>query len=58
MNMYTMRDELRRLSWPLIVGLGVVALIRPLMNITGVMSQLDWSTDCRRSFSAGCCPRF
>ncbi len=35
-----MRTELKEVSWPLIVGLGVAALVRPLMSITGVMSQL------------------
>lgn len=35
-----MMQELKRLPWPLIVALSVVALIRPVMSIVGLMDQL------------------
>lgn len=33
-------NQLRHLHWPLILGLGALALVRPLMNITGLMDSL------------------
>lgn len=30
-------STLSRLSWPLVLGLGALALVRPLMSITGLM---------------------
>jgi hypothetical protein len=30
-------DKLQQLHWPLILGMGALALLRPLMNITGWM---------------------
>lgn len=35
--------KLRQLHWPLIMGLGALALVRPLMNITGLMDSLGKS---------------
>lgn len=32
--------KLTQLHWPLIIGLGALALIRPLLNITGAMDRL------------------
>jgi hypothetical protein len=33
-------NKLKQLHWPLIIGLGALALIRPVMNITGLMEGL------------------
>lgn len=33
-------NKLEQLHWPLIIGMGALALIRPLMNITGMMEGL------------------
>jgi hypothetical protein len=33
-------NKLQQLHWPLIMGMGALALIRPLMNITGWMGGL------------------
>jgi len=33
-------NKLNQLHWPLIIGMGALALIRPLMNITGLMEGL------------------
>ena len=33
-------NSLKQLHWPLIVGMGALALIRPFMNITGLMESL------------------
>jgi hypothetical protein len=33
-------NKLDQLHWPLIIGMGALALIRPLMNITGLMEGL------------------
>lgn len=33
-------NKLTRLHWPLIIGLGALALIRPLLNIVGLMDLL------------------
>lgn len=33
-------NELKELRWPLILGLGAFALLRPLLNIFGVMDDL------------------
>jgi hypothetical protein len=33
-------NKLEQLHWPLIIGMGALALIRPLMNITGLMDGL------------------
>jgi hypothetical protein len=33
-------NKLNQLHWPLIIGLGALALIRPLLNITGLMDRL------------------
>ncbi len=30
-------NKLNQLHWPLIIGMGALALIRPLINITGIM---------------------
>jgi hypothetical protein len=30
----------KQLHWPLIIGMGALALIRPFMNITGLMEEL------------------
>ncbi|MBB3663139.1 hypothetical protein FB384_002043 [Prauserella sediminis] len=35
-----MKTRLAQLSWPLIIALGVFALIRPLFSITGLMDEL------------------
>src|SRR5690606_21407865 len=32
-----MMKNLDQLNWPLIVGMGALALIRPFLNITGIM---------------------
>jgi len=32
--------KLKHLHWPLIIGMGALALIRPVMNITGLMEGL------------------
>lgn len=34
-------NKLDQLHWPLIMGMGALALIRPLMNITGLMESPD-----------------
>ena len=34
-------DKIRHLQWPLVLGLGALALIRPLMNIVGVMPRIE-----------------
>jgi hypothetical protein len=33
-------EKLNHLHWPLIMGLGALGLIRPLMNVTGLMEAL------------------
>ena len=33
-------NRLAQVQWPFVVGLGAVALIRPLLNITGLMELL------------------
>ncbi len=33
-------NRLKQLHWPLIVGMGALALTRPLMNLTGMMDVL------------------
>ncbi len=33
-------NKLKQLHWPLIIGMGALALIRPVMNITGLMEGL------------------
>jgi hypothetical protein len=33
-------NKLNQLHWPLIMGLGALGLIRPLMNVTGLMEAL------------------
>lgn len=33
-------NNFKQLHWPLIIGMGALALIRPFMNITGVMEGL------------------
>jgi hypothetical protein len=33
-------NKLNQLHWPLIVGLGALALIQPVMNVTGLMERL------------------
>lgn len=33
-------NELKRLHWPLIVGMGALALVRPFLNIVGLMEQM------------------
>ena len=33
-------ERVKRVHWPLAVGLGAVALIRPLMSIVGLMDEL------------------
>jgi hypothetical protein len=33
-------NKLQQLHWPLIIGMGALALLRPLMNIIGVMDGL------------------
>ncbi len=32
--------KLKQLHWPLIIGLGALALVRPVLNITGLMEGL------------------
>ncbi len=32
--------KLNQLHWPLIIGMGALALVRPLLNITGAMDSL------------------
>jgi hypothetical protein len=36
-------NKLNHLQWPLIMGLGALGLIRPLMNVTGLMEGLGRS---------------
>jgi hypothetical protein len=33
-------ENIKKLQWPLVVGLGVIALVRPLMSILGLMDRL------------------
>lgn len=33
-------DSLKRLHWPLIIGLGALALVWPVLNLTGLMDLL------------------
>ena len=33
-------ESIKNLRWPLVVGLGVIALVRPLMSILGLMDRL------------------
>lgn len=33
-------ENVKQLRWPLVVGLGALALVRPLMNIVGLMDRL------------------
>ena len=36
----TNMNNLNQLHWPLIIGMGALALVRPFMNITGLMEGL------------------
>ena len=36
----TTRDSTRDIWWPLAIGLGLFALIRPVLNIFGVMEEV------------------
>jgi hypothetical protein len=35
-----LRQRVMSLHWPLVVGLGVLALVRPLMSIVGLTDEL------------------
>lgn len=37
-------NKLNQLHWPLIIGLGALALVRPLMSITGLLDLLGRPT--------------
>ncbi len=37
-------DDLKHLHWPLILGLGALALVRPLMSVVGLMDAIGKPT--------------
>ena len=39
--METLREKLRDLHWPLVLGLGALALVRPLVRVVGAQLGVD-----------------